>query len=209
MDCRTVVMQEDLQVTEKSLREALERLGSKTKISSQNKVDNNGLEGTNKQYYPGNLSNTNPITRRRRFVNDGGVVVERRNDLGRNNKKALTSYKNNPERSNAAEEQEEVRQLKRSLQKEQLRSQAMDTNNSELKNKIKSQETHLFHYRTRVEELEKSLTLLKNENLKYKLLLEKREKPSAPSPVKKVRTKKTFETQNDENLQPVKWWVEE
>lgn len=204
---RTGIMQEDMQFTEQSLREALERLGSKSDKNSSRKLDHAREESASRPFYAG-MSTSGNSGKKRRFVNDGGVVVEHRNDLGRRNRRVVTADKAGTERSESGEQQEEVIELRKNLVREQQRGVSAEAEIEELKEKIRSLETRLVHYQFQLEEREKKLNLLKEENGRLKLR-EGRQivtVPDVPVLRRKAKVIASSSVKGLEEQEPVKWW---
>ncbi|MDF7675048.1 hypothetical protein PT277_06910 [Acetobacteraceae bacterium ESL0709] len=197
-------MPEDTQFTEQSLREALERLGSRSDRSPSHK---SGGEVSGRQPYAGNPFMSGPSVKRRRFVNDGSVVVEHRNDLGRHSRKAVLSAKTVADRSDNSGS-EEVAQLQQVLTQEKQRTLAAESEVERLKIKLRALETRLAHYQLQLEEREKKLTLLKDDNVRLKMMRDKRAISANEEAARRARVRRLTLplSESGEEQEPVKWW---
>lgn len=214
-------MPEDMQFTEQSLREALERLGSRThKEPSHEPVSVVGETVNQRPYYAGNTIMNGNTAKRRRFVNDGSVLVEHRKDLGRSGRKGAAKIM--AERPAHEDRREEILQLQHCLSQERERVLILETGAEDLRRKIRSLETRLAHYQIQLEEREKSFKLLKEENSRLKLRKAyETMKPSVSDgfadeslgkTVRRGRKPKimaAFPAQSDGEQEPVKWWSED
>lgn len=190
-------MQDDQQVSEDKLREALARLGSGSSSRSQK---------------------PRPVTptteRRRRFVRDGQVVVEHQASRGFNQRN------NGP----GQEDQEEIERLRQSVKREQRRWEEAEKSLTEIRAQLKAFETREAHAKIQITELNRDLRDHQEQIQSLKAQLHQAREQAAeaarrtPRPVgrpRKVAVEDDVMVADEPVLadvetnepEPVQWWV--
>lgn len=198
-------MQDESPLTERSLREALERMGVG---SGDVSTVPGGAGGARHHDHSGRGRSTprsrssQPTVRRRRFAGDDTVVVEHQS-LGR------SSQKRNTTRIMAtAEAGQEQEWLKQSLQRERRRAHDAETELAVLNERIRAVNTQMTHLRLQVEEGKKAIqqrdeSILRLRAELHQALEQRNRRPVAPAKPKSVVTE--FEETEQE---PVQWWTD-
>ncbi len=198
-------MQDESPLTERSLREALERMG----VGSGDVATVPGGAGGARHHDHGGRGrptprsrSSQPTVRRRRFAGDDTVVVEHQS-LGR------SSQKRNTTRIMAtAEAGQEQERLKQSLQRERRRAHDAETELAVLNERIRAVNTQMTHLRLQVEEGKKAIqqrdeSILRLRAELHQALEQRNKRPAAPAKPKSVVTE--FEETEQE---PVQWWTD-
>ncbi|QDH14692.1 hypothetical protein E3E11_01135 [Oecophyllibacter saccharovorans] len=167
-------MAEDTQLTEESMRQALERLGSgragdempsgrPARVSATPAPVSRPSGG--RTVSPPSLP-TSP-QRRRRFVGEGQVVVEHQ-ALSRGARNGSASRPAPSRTPAASEEQGETERLRQALRREQRRSHDGEVEIANLQSRLRSLETGMGHLQMEVKELTEKLALREQEILVLK-----------------------------------------
>ncbi|MXV44718.1 hypothetical protein GS501_06650 [Saccharibacter sp. 17.LH.SD] len=202
-------MQEDSHLTEDSLRQALSRLGAEGHRSEQQ--DNSRQEGGSPSAMRSGVmrGGGQSFGRRRRFVGDDNVIVERplqsraahHRQVGRSSNAAAND-----------QERDEIKRLQQLVKQEQRRHFDAETEIEELKNRLRNIETRVAHFRMQADERSRELRQQQEETIRLRAELmrvsennkraERRkmeEKTSHPTPA-------SFKEMRVDDQEPVQWW---
>lgn len=163
-------MQDENQLTEDSMRQALERFGSGKKKETSFKMSSSGerfsQDAAHKALFKSGSQNEgkrqNFTPRKRRFVEDDAVIVEHHSSLRASQKTHSSQGRSKLEGA------QEIYELKQILRQEQRKLREAQEETKEFQQKTRSLETRIAHYHLQVEELGRQLTVQQNETLRLR-----------------------------------------